>query len=146
MWILLILFFMMTSLVLHLMAFMYFSTYLFTWSIYSSQSNYNPAGTKRWNNVDSTSRRWGNVDSTLYQRCVPAGVRCPENTSSGSLIGTRVLWWQCYSLRKHAYSNIWRNSTYKNWKFSDKKLWYISYFCSEHRLWVLVRTASARRF
>ena len=34
----------------------------------------------------------------------------------------------------------------KNWKFSDKKLWYFSYFCSKHRLWVLVRTTSPRRF
>ena len=38
------------------------------------------------------------------------------------------------------------NITAKNWKFSDKKLWYFSYFCSKHRLWVLVRTASLRRF
>ena len=38
------------------------------------------------------------------------------------------------------------NFTSKNWKISDKKLWYFSYFCSKHRLWVLVRTASARRF
>ena len=38
------------------------------------------------------------------------------------------------------------NFTFKNWKFSDKKLWYFSYFCSKHRLWVHVRTASARRF
>ena len=33
--------------------------------------------------------------------------------------------------------------TSKNWRFSDKKknkLWYFSYFCSKHRLWVLVRT------
>ena len=28
----------------------------------------------------------------------------------------------------------------KNWKFSDKKLLYFSYFCSKHRLWVLLRT------
>ena len=34
------------------------------------------------------------------------------------------------------------NFTSKNWKFSDKKVWYFSYFCSKHRLWVLVRTAS----
>ena len=27
-----------------------------------------------------------------------------------------------------------------------KKTWYFSYFCSKHRWWVLVRTASARRF
>ena len=32
------------------------------------------------------------------------------------------------------------NFTSKSWKFSDKKLWYFSYFCSKHRLWVLVRT------
>ena len=38
------------------------------------------------------------------------------------------------------------NFTSKNRKFSDKKLWYFSYFCSKHRLWVLVRTALARRF
>ena len=30
----------------------------------------------------------------------------------------------------------------KKWKFSNKKFWYLSYFCSKHRLWVLVRTAS----
>ena len=34
----------------------------------------------------------------------------------------------------------------KTEKFQINKLWYISYFCSKHRLWVLVRTASARRF
>ena len=39
------------------------------------------------------------------------------------------------------------NFTTKNkWKFSDKKFWYFSHFCSKHRLGVLFRTASARRF
>ena len=38
------------------------------------------------------------------------------------------------------------NFTSKNRKFSGKKLWNFLYFCSIHRLWVLVRTASARRF
>ena len=38
----------------------------------------------------------------------------------------------------------WKFTT-KNWKFSDKKFWYFSYFCSKHRLWVLVRTASKHR-
>ena len=38
------------------------------------------------------------------------------------------------------------NFTAKTRKCSGKKLWYFSYFCSKHRLWVLVRTASARRF
>ena len=36
--------------------------------------------------------------------------------------------------------------TTKKWKFSDKNFWYFSYSCSKHRLWVLVRTASPRRF
>ena len=34
----------------------------------------------------------------------------------------------------------------KKLKIFDKKLSYFSYFCSKHRLWVLVRTASVRRF
>ena len=38
------------------------------------------------------------------------------------------------------------NFTTKKGKFSDKKFWYFSYYCSKHKLWVLVRTASARRF
>ena len=37
-------------------------------------------------------------------------------------------------------------TTKKPERFQIKKLWYFSYFCSKHRLWVLVRTASARRF
>ena len=45
------------------------------------------------------------------------------------------------------------NFTTINWKFSEKKKkkkkkksYIFSYFCSKHRLWVLVRTASPRRF
>ena len=39
------------------------------------------------------------------------------------------------------------NFTIKNWKFSDKKKnIFFSNFCSKYRLWVLVRTASPRRF
>ena len=38
------------------------------------------------------------------------------------------------------------NFTTKNWKFSDKKFWYFTYFCSKHRMWVFVRTGSSRRF
>ena len=37
--------------------------------------------------------------------------------------------------------------TSKNWKFTNKnKHWYFSHFCSKYSLWVLVRTASVRRF
>ena len=38
------------------------------------------------------------------------------------------------------------NFTTKNWKFSDKNSDIFVYFCSKHRLWELVGTASARRF
>ena len=38
------------------------------------------------------------------------------------------------------------NLTTNKGKFSDKKFRYFSYFCSKHRLWVLVRTASVRQF
>ena len=50
------------------------------------------------------------------------------------------------ALRKHAYSNTLKILPRKNGNFSDKNFWYFSYFCSKHRLWVLVRTASSRRF
>ena len=51
------------------------------------------------------------------------------------------------TLRKHAYSNIVKilppQEIKKNQiKYSDIS----SYFCSNHRLWVLVRTASSRGF
>ena len=38
------------------------------------------------------------------------------------------------------------NVTTKKPKVSREKFWYFSYFCSKHRLWVLIRTASPRRF
>ena len=38
------------------------------------------------------------------------------------------------------------NFNTKKWKFSDKIILYFTYFWLKHRLWVLVRTASARRF
>ena len=58
-------------------------------------------------------------------------------------------------LRKHAYSNILKilpskkkkkKKKKKKWKFSDKNSDILPYFCSKHRLWVHVKTASARRF
>ena len=51
-----------------------------------------------------------------------------------------------FALRKQAYSNTPKILRQNKWKFSDKKFWYFSYFYSKHRLWVLVRTASMRRF
>ena len=40
----------------------------------------------------------------------------------------------------------WKFQHQTNENFQIKKFWYFSYFCSKHRLWVLVRTASMRRF
>ena len=50
------------------------------------------------------------------------------------------------TLREHAYSNILKIVSPKNESFQMKNSDILSYFCSKHRLWVLVRTASARRF
>ena len=49
------------------------------------------------------------------------------------------------ALRKHAYSNVLKISLPKTGSFQIKILIFFSHFCSNHRLWVLVRTASARR-
>ena len=49
-------------------------------------------------------------------------------------------------LRKHTYSNILKIFPPKNEIFQIKKSDIFSYFCSNHRLWVLDRTASTRRF
>ena len=50
------------------------------------------------------------------------------------------------SLRKNACSNILKISPSKPEIFQIKNSDIFLHFCSKHRLWVLVRTASARRF
>ena len=40
----------------------------------------------------------------------------------------------CPTITKTRLCKYVENFTSKNWKFSDKNLWYFSYFCSEHRL------------
>ena len=47
---------------------------------------------------------------------------------------------------KNTPIQIWRKFHLQKLKIFRKKIRYFSYFCSKHRLWVLVRTASARRF
>ena len=49
-------------------------------------------------------------------------------------------------LRKHTYSNIQKISPPETENFQIKNSNTFSYFCSKHRLWILVRTASTRRF
>ena len=68
--------------------------------------------------------------------------------SSGTFnLHTVILIKRMVPLRKHAYSNVyWKFYHRKIKKNSDNKIWYFPYFRSKHRLWVLVRTASLRRF
>ena len=54
---------------------------------------------------------------------------------------------KCYwDFTKTRLFKFTENFPTKKWKFLGKKFWYFSYFCSKHRLWVLVRTASTRQF
>ena len=58
----------------------------------------------------------------------------------------RVCSMKCCTIMKTCLFKYTENFTIKKWKFSDKKFRYFSYFCSKHRLWVLIRTASLRQF
>ena len=82
--------------------------------------------------------------------CLGRSVLCDENFLGISLIffflNMADTLPSVSTLRKHAYSNTLKILPPKNGNFSDKKFWYFSYFCSKHRLSVLVRTASSRRF
>ena len=62
----------------------------------------------------------------------------------GSKASLGRYWW-LLSLRG-IMKNILRILHQKFKIFRNLKFWYSSYFCSKHRLWVLVRTALARRF
>ena len=52
----------------------------------------------------------------------------------------------CQYITKTRLFKYTENFTTQKGKISNEKFWYFSYFCSKHRLWVIVRTASARRF
>ena len=80
----------------------------------------------------------------------------PSSFVQTGLVFFKHRWTKCIdpvlimSLRKHAYSNIFKISppqteNFQTKKKKKKKKWYFSYFCSKHRLWVLNRTASSRR-
>ena len=75
-----------------------------------------------------------------------AGLTCQNIPYIHKVLKQTGLSKQWRPLRKHAYSNILKILQLKKENFQIKKLWYFSYFCWKHRLWVLVRTASARRF
>ena len=49
------------------------------------------------------------------------------------------------TLQKQVYLNILKILPSKNENFQIKILIFFFYFCSKHRLWVLVKTASVRK-
>ena len=93
--------------------------------------------------------RWAHMSENQYvfSRCGPCvfwlSFDCKGSQmfalSSDPLMGP-----SSFPFRKHAYSNILKILQPKKENFQIKKIWYFSYFCSKHRLWVLVRTASLR--
>ena len=56
------------------------------------------------------------------------------------------IWLTVANITKTRLFKYIQNFTSRNWKFSDKNSDFFSHFYSKHRFWVLVRTASARRF
>ena len=62
-------------------------------------------------------------------------------------VGIALITHICYTRNIHYENTLiqiyWKFYYQKKRKFSDKKFCYFSYFCSKHRLWVLVRTASS---
>ena len=74
---------------------------------------------------------------------------CSESSFGANVRG--YVFWRCGSniLCCHTKTRLFKyieDFTTKKGKFSDKKFWYFSNSCTKQRLWVLVRTASARRF
>ena len=65
-----------------------------------------------------------------------------QNDMLKKIVDLIGLFWHYENMPVQIY---WKFYTTKKWKFSDKKFWYFSYFCSKHWLWVLLRTASVRR-
>ena len=87
--------------------------------------------------------KWQTVYVLMRRHCIWTAL-CIRETERQFAFGTKK-----YTKERITKTRLFKyieNFTSKNWKFSDKKLWYFSYFCSKHRLWVLVRTASVRRF
>ena len=93
--------------------------------------------------------KWKCPDSSTYRSIALPGHQQKERTivqfivlfSLESLSAFCLLWKRIMKTRLFKYIE---NFTSKTGKFPDKTFWYFSYFCSKHRLLVLVRTASAR--
>ena len=106
--------------------------------------------------ICAQGRPWSGCSSTQSDQ----GLRCPQTELLDTIecsSGEQIREWDFAHVQNDANPHILlitktrlfkyiENFTTKKGKFSDKKFWYFSYFCSKHRLWVFVRTTSARRF
>ena len=92
--------------------------------------------------VSLTWLHWTNFTSLLF----PAFIQSCLTFSDGSF--SHLSLFRAYesapghNITKTRLFKYIENFTTKNWKFSDTNSDIFSYFCSKHRLWVLVRTAS----
>ena len=120
------------------------------WNTWFTTYEYDvPYGDKKANCQVSDYKAWLSLMGTLVIISMPRIWKQVLDQTSFKIFHLHINIFHLHinnPLRKRAYSNILKNFTTKKWKISDKKFWYFSYFCSKHRLWVLVRTASSRRF
>ena len=83
---------------------------------------------------------FGNFE--YYKKVIHEAILAETSWCGSESITFRLLLVITKTITKTCLFKYIENFTTKKWKFSDKKYWYFSYFCSKHRLWVLVRTAS----
>ena len=130
-------------------------------------SNYDPKPVLEWHNDSAASLIYHCINPFTPEFLKWAHPSLSLNTSivtNRGLVKSVMEWQKCRSWWDSSlwallsastlFANIMKTCLFKyienfiskNWKFSDKKLRYFSYFCSKHRLWVLFRTASPRQF
>ena len=91
--------------------------------------------------VPSHSQSTGAENFFIVDRLLSYASESSHQCASNEYI-QQVLW----TLEKTCLFKYTENFTTKNENFQRKNSDIFSYFCSKHRLWVLVRTASTRRF
>ena len=96
--------------------------------------------TQCWDNVVCTSMQRHDIVSTLIRRCInamcPQGSHWTQSSSQGQQPTSSKLWCVRALMRE-----------YHLFGFTITKKMIIFHICTpKHRLWVLIRTASARRF
>ena len=115
----------------------------------SSTCSTQPGYLLNWRRKNDPASHWSNLSKTINYAVLWDGLsikshikyvinqipHCPHITT-------------VYALRKQAYLNILNILWPKNGNFQIKNsdFFFISFWCPKHRLWVLVRSASTRRF